>query len=90
MIVTTINVNGVRAAVRQRSEHNLGLLHWLSNCRSDVVCLQETRADDAQLAEALAPALSGAGTLPLPSRTSRGAAVSPSSAVRRSRMSGSV
>ena len=59
MIVTTINVNGVRAAVRQRSEHNLGLLHWLSTCRSDVVCLQETRADDAQLAEALAPALSG-------------------------------
>ena len=59
MIVTTINVNGVRAAVRQRSEYNLGLLHWLSNCSSDVVCLQETRADDVQLAEALAPALSG-------------------------------
>ncbi len=57
MIVTTINVNGVRAAVRQRSEENLGLLAWLAGTSSDVVCLQETRADDAQLAEALAPAV---------------------------------
>ena len=57
MIVTTINVNGVRAAVRQRSDDNLGLLDWLERTDADVVCLQETRADDAQLAEALAPAL---------------------------------
>lgn len=57
MIVTTINVNGVRAAVRQRSEDNRGLLDWLAQTAADVVCLQETRADDAQLAEALAPAL---------------------------------
>lgn len=57
MIVTTINVNGVRAAVRQRSEENRGLLHWLAQTSADVVCLQETRADDTQLAEALAPAL---------------------------------
>lgn len=56
MIVTTINVNGVRAAVRERSPENLGLLAWLSQTRADVVCLQETRADDEQLAEALAPA----------------------------------
>lgn len=57
MIVTTINVNGVRAAVRQRSEDNRGLLDWLAQTAADVVCLQETRADDAQLAEALDPAL---------------------------------
>jgi exodeoxyribonuclease-3 len=57
VIVTTINVNGVRAAVRQRSEDNRGLLDWLAQTAADVVCLQETRADDAQLAEALAPAL---------------------------------
>ena len=57
MIVTTINVNGVRAAVRQRSEDNRGLLDWLAQTAADVVCLQETRADDAQLAGALAPAL---------------------------------
>jgi exodeoxyribonuclease-3 len=57
VIVTTINVNGVRAAVRQRSEENRGLLAWLGQTAADVVCLQETRADDDQLAEALAPAL---------------------------------
>lgn len=57
MIVTTINVNGVRAAVRQRSQDNLGLLDWLKRTPADVVCLQETRADDDQLADALAPAL---------------------------------
>ncbi len=57
MIVTTINVNGVRAAVRQRSEENLGLLDWLTRTTADVVCLQETRSDDEQIAEALAPAM---------------------------------
>ena len=61
MIVTTINVNGVRAAVRQRSDDNRGLLAWLAQTPADVVCLQETRADDAQLAEALAPALDSGG-----------------------------
>ena len=58
MIVTTINVNGIRAAIRQRSETNLGLLPWLAETKADVVCLQETRADDDQLACALGPALS--------------------------------
>lgn len=57
MIVTTINVNGARAAVRERSVENRGLLAWLAATAADVVCLQETRADDAQLADALAPAL---------------------------------
>ncbi len=57
MILTTINVNGVRAAVRQRSDDNLGLLDWLARTAADVVCLQETRADDAQVAAALGPAL---------------------------------
>ena len=57
MIVTTINVNGVRAAVRERSPENRGLLHWLDQTAADVVCLQETRADDDQLITALAPAL---------------------------------
>ena len=57
MIVSTINVNGIRAAVKERSAENLGLLPWLAPTRADVVCLQETRADDEQLAAALAPAL---------------------------------
>jgi len=42
VIVTTINVNGIRAAVRQRSPENLGLLSWLGATAADVVCLQET------------------------------------------------
>ncbi|WP_197374270.1 exodeoxyribonuclease III [Mycolicibacterium baixiangningiae] len=57
MIVSTVNVNGIRAAVKQRSTENLGLLAWLKETTADVVCLQETRADDDQLADALAPAL---------------------------------
>ena len=57
VILTTINVNGIRAAVKQRSTDNLGMLAWLKETRADVICLQETRADDAQLAEALAPAI---------------------------------
>ena len=57
MIVTTINVNGIRAAVKERSPENQGLLPWLKETLADVICLQETRADDEQLAEALAPAL---------------------------------
>lgn len=56
MIVTTINVNGIRAAVKERSTDNLGLLAWLKETRADVICLQETRADEDQVAQALAPA----------------------------------
>ncbi|MCV7057701.1 exodeoxyribonuclease III [Mycolicibacterium gilvum] len=55
--VSTINVNGIRAAIKQRSPENLGMLPWFKETAADVVCLQETRADDAQLAEALAPVL---------------------------------
>lgn len=47
----------MRAAVRQRSSENLGLLSWLEQTAADVVCLQETRANDDQVADALAPAL---------------------------------
>ncbi len=57
VIVSTINVNGIRAAIKRRSETNLGLLPWLAATSADVVCLQETRADDEQLAAALQPAL---------------------------------
>ncbi|GFG51841.1 exodeoxyribonuclease III [Mycolicibacterium agri] len=57
MIVSTINVNGIRAAIKQRSQTNLGLLPWLATTAADVVCLQETRADNDQLTAALQPAL---------------------------------
>jgi len=57
LTVSTINVNGIRAAIKRRSETNLGLLPWLAATSADVVCLQETRADDEQLTAALQPAL---------------------------------
>jgi exodeoxyribonuclease III len=57
VIISTINVNGIRAAIKQRSADNRGLLVWLAETTADVVCLQETRADDDRLARALAPAL---------------------------------
>ncbi|BDX33997.1 putative exodeoxyribonuclease [Mycobacterium antarcticum] len=57
MIVSTVNVNGIRAAVKERSSENRGLLPWLAASHADVVRLQETRADDEQLAKSLAPAL---------------------------------
>lgn len=49
--ITTVNVNGVRAAVRK------GMLDWLAASEADIVCLQETRATDAELRAALEPAL---------------------------------
>lgn len=43
LTVSTINVNGLRAAVKK------GFLPWLAGTEADVVCLQEVRADPAQL-----------------------------------------
>ena len=55
--VTTVNVNGIRAAVRERSEDNLGMLAWLRDEKPDVVLLQEVRASEKLARKALAPAL---------------------------------
>lgn len=49
--VSTVNVNGIRAATRK------GMLPWLEATEADVICLQETRANDGELTKALAPAL---------------------------------
>ncbi|WP_183091431.1 exodeoxyribonuclease III [Streptomyces radicis] len=43
LTVTTVNVNGLRAASRK------GYLKWLATSRADVVCLQEVRAEEHQL-----------------------------------------
>ncbi|MFW0791033.1 exodeoxyribonuclease III [Gordonia sp. CPCC 205333] len=56
-IITTINVNGIRAAVKHRNEHNHGLLPWLAASDSDVIALQEVRATDDEARESLGPAL---------------------------------
>ncbi|MCU1647919.1 MAG: Exodeoxyribonuclease [Nocardia sp.] len=50
-ILSTVNVNGVRAAAPK------GLLAWLAVTEADIICLQETRATDEQTRSALAPAL---------------------------------
>lgn len=57
LTVSTVNVNGIRAAVKERSETNLGFLPWLESSGADVVALQEVRADEDQTRKALAPAL---------------------------------
>lgn len=41
--MSTVNVNGLRAAARK------GFVEWLATTEADVVCLQETRAEHAQL-----------------------------------------
>jgi exodeoxyribonuclease-3 len=47
MTVSTVNVNGLRAAARK------GFTTWLSDTTADVVCLQEVRAHPEQLSDAL-------------------------------------
>lgn len=51
LIITTVNVNGVRAAAPK------GLLDWLAGSSADIVCLQEVRASEQQFHAAIAPAL---------------------------------
>ncbi|MBV9232564.1 MAG: exodeoxyribonuclease III [Candidatus Eremiobacteraeota bacterium] len=43
MRVITLNVNGIRSAVRR------GFFHWAAVQNADVICLQETRAQEHQL-----------------------------------------
>ncbi|WP_174867283.1 exodeoxyribonuclease III [Nocardia arthritidis] len=53
-IISTVNVNGVRAATGKTGK---GMLEWLAVTEADVICIQETRATDEQTRTALAPAL---------------------------------
>ena len=46
MRIATVNVNGVRAALRK------GMLEWLDEAKPDVVCMQEVRAPDDVVQEA--------------------------------------
>lgn len=62
LTVTSINVNGIRAATKKRSEDNLGMLQWLRSVEKDgrapeVILLQEVRATEDQAHAALALAL---------------------------------
>ncbi|MEZ0069444.1 exodeoxyribonuclease-3 [Streptacidiphilus sp. MAP12-20] len=67
VIITTANVNGLRAASAK------GYVEWLAATSADVVCLQEVRAEPQQLAaEVAAPA--GWHVLWAPSKTAKGRA----------------
>ncbi|MBV7294754.1 endonuclease/exonuclease/phosphatase family protein [Corynebacterium sp. TAE3-ERU12] len=57
LTIATVNVNGIRAAVKKRHEDNPGMLAWLSHTPSDIVLLQEVRATPEQAEKALAPAI---------------------------------
>lgn len=61
LTVASVNVNGIRAAVKERSEENKGFLQWLDyeaeKPRADVVLLQEVRATEKDTLKALAPVL---------------------------------
>lgn len=60
LTVATVNVNGIRAAAKQRNDLNHGILPWLETTPAEVVLLQEVRATPEQTEATLAPAL-GAG-----------------------------
>jgi exodeoxyribonuclease III len=49
MKIITLNVNGIRSSARK------GLFDWLARQNADMVCLQETRANEDQLGEAFYP-----------------------------------
>ncbi|WP_227998641.1 exodeoxyribonuclease III [Nocardia australiensis] len=67
-IVSTVNVNGVRAAAGK------GMLAWLAATEADFVCVQETRATNEQTRAALAPALDAGWWLTLAEPESKGRA----------------
>lgn len=45
LTVTSVNVNGIRAAAKK------GFGAWLEGSDADVVCLQEVRAEEGQIPE---------------------------------------
>ncbi|RKS08877.1 exodeoxyribonuclease-3 [Nocardiopsis sp. Huas11] len=49
LTVSTVNVNGLRAAAKK----DPGFVAWLASTEADVVCLQETRAEAEQLSESV-------------------------------------
>ena len=55
--IASVNVNGIRAACKQRNDDNPGMNAWLETTPADVVLMQEVRANPEQTQKALAPAL---------------------------------
>lgn len=57
LTIATVNVNGIRAATKKRSDTNLGMHAWLEESQPDIVLMQEVRATEDQARLALRPAL---------------------------------
>src|SRR5699024_10934928 len=57
LTIASVNVNGIRAACKQRNELNPGMNAWLEETSADIVLMQEVRANPAQTELALKPSL---------------------------------
>ncbi|WP_394286126.1 exodeoxyribonuclease III [Corynebacterium kefirresidentii] len=74
LTIASVNVNGIRAACKQRNENNPGMNAWLEETSADIVLMQEVRATPEQAEKALAPALEAGWHLALADAAAKGRA----------------
>lgn len=74
LTIASVNVNGIRAACKQRNENNPGMNAWLEATSADIVLMQEVRATPEQAEKALAPALEAGWHLALADAAAKGRA----------------
>ena len=74
LTIASVNVNGIRAACKQRNENNPGMNAWLAETSADIVLMQEVRATPEQAEKALAPALEMGWHLALADAAAKGRA----------------
>ena len=74
LTIASVNVNGIRAACKQRNENNPGMTAWLEETSADIVLMQEVRATPQQAEKALAPALEAGWHLALADAAAKGRA----------------
>ena len=74
LTIASVNVNGIRAACKQRNENNPGMNAWLEETSADIVLMQEVRATPEQAQKALAPALESGWHLALADAAAKGRA----------------
>ncbi|MDV2423347.1 exodeoxyribonuclease III [Corynebacterium curieae] len=74
LTIASVNVNGIRAACKQRNENNPGMNAWLEETSADIVLMQEVRATPEQAEKALAPALETGWHLALADAAAKGRA----------------
>ena len=72
LTIASVNVNGIRAACKQRNENNPGMNAWLEATSADIVLMQEVRATPQQAEKALAPALEAGWHLALADAAAKG------------------